>query len=749
MLVTGDFMADIQIATFSNTVLSNGSYVLFDKPQYGFTKKVTLEGDLTIHLNGLCTGNVSTAFPLNGTFEISNQTNKMTKNFSFVNKCSRVDGTFILTLSEHSSTQFKLACEITYEKQGQTFSVASVQSGVKITGVKMEVQEFTLSYPAVPDHVSYSISRSFSLGGNTGQLIANPSSSGSLKLYYGDSISISANADENYADPTFYLNQSGTTSIASVTENVTAVVQSNGLKQYPITLIAAPNTEIYLYTSDYVEYGSPCDACYCYCDDGSEIVDGEYCTEYREYHYTQSAANIGKHLQIRTSAQNGKKVVSTIINGVVYPGAVDTEIVVNEPLVVSTVLGHTLTLNAADGTTINVTDASGQSFSNGATIVDGTTLTLTAVPTLSNYTVTGLLLNGNQAQGNSVTVTVTDDLTVETTSVGTFTLSVSQGANTLVSVTRNGSELTNGDNIFSGDVLLITASANTGFWINSFKINSQTFSGNRTVTHVVDGYVNVITTAVACTTVNLNLDNGASIIMEKEIYPPYPPECDGGCYCWCNGEDYGYGTTECPGKYETIGAESVILPGDVIVLKPRVSSGHDFEFFVVNGQVYDTLRNIKLTAGSVLDIGIYTDSDNWQTVASSLTLTGSGTGDVVQTINGLVKDKPTKIKITSGYYKSSEMQNVPATDCDGCYCHCSDGSEVYDGDYCYELQTNYNTISSGLYMFSDNSLFLANKSDTSKKLEISDNTIVFKGYDTRYETKSKNLVIEKISQYNG
>lgn len=48
LLDKGDFMADIQIATFSNTVLSNGSYVLFDKPQYDFTKKVTLEGNMFI-----------------------------------------------------------------------------------------------------------------------------------------------------------------------------------------------------------------------------------------------------------------------------------------------------------------------------------------------------------------------------------------------------------------------------------------------------------------------------------------------------------------------------------------------------------------------------------------------------------------------------------------------------------------------------------------------------------------------------
>ena len=745
-------MADIQIATFSNMVLSNGSYVLFDKPQYDFTKKVTLEGDLTIHLNGLCTGNVSTAFPLNGTFEISNQTNKMTKNFSFVNKCSRVDGTFILTLSEHSSTQFKLACEITYEKQGQTFSVASVQSDVKITGVKMEVQEFTLSYPAVPDHVSYSISRSFSLGGNTGQLISNPSSSGSLKLYYGDSISISANADENYADPTFYLNQSGTTSIASVTENVTAVVQTNGLAQYPITLNAAPNTEIYLYNSDYEIYGDMCDTCYCYCEDGTEIQNSQYCTRYVENKYSANTVRHGRYLQIRTYALSDNKIVSTTINGMTSEGGVDTGITVKQPLVISTVSGYTLTLNPAVGTTINVTNSSGQSLSNGATIIHGETLTISAVPSLSNYDVTGLLVNGNPEQSFTKTIEVSGNLTLATTSVGRFTLSVSQGANTTVTVSKNGTPLTDGAEILTGDVLTVTASAAHGYWIDLFKVNSQAYSGDKTVTCEVSGNVNITTTAVVRTILNLQIDQGIHISYQKQIHGEYEPECDGGCYCWCENNMLVNPGDKCPAEYEPISIETTpIFPNYVIKIIPSVDAGYTFDYFVVNGKAYDGIRSVTVLAGNELNISAYVVSDKWQVVASSLTLSGNGTTDVVKTINGLVKDKPTKIKVSSGNYYSSETRTVPPTSCDGCYCYCPDGSNVFEGQDCTQYFSNSESVNSGVYILTENkTIGLCSSSNVvGAELEISENnTLKFKGYNNVYSSKSKSLNIAEISQYN-
>lgn len=73
-----------------------------------------------------------------------------------------------------------------------------------------------------------------------------------------------------------------------------------------------------------------------------------------------------------------------------------------------------------------------------------------------------------------------------------FTLSISQGTGSTISVKRNNVSLSNGDTIYYGDVLAISISANTGYNIGTHTVNGSNWtSGNYTVA----GAVSVISTA--------------------------------------------------------------------------------------------------------------------------------------------------------------------------------------------------------------------------------------------------------------
>lgn len=77
-----------------------------------------------------------------------------------------------------------------------------------------------------------------------------------------------------------------------------------------------------------------------------------------------------------------------------------------------------------------------------------------------------------------------------------FTLSISQGTGSTISVKRNGTTLNNGATIYYGDVLAISISANTGYNINKHTVNGTNWtSGNHTVTDAVS----VISTATLIT----------------------------------------------------------------------------------------------------------------------------------------------------------------------------------------------------------------------------------------------------------
>lgn len=84
-----------------------------------------------------------------------------------------------------------------------------------------------------------------------------------------------------------------------------------------------------------------------------------------------------------------------------------------------------------------------------------------------------------------------------------YSLSISAGANTSVSVTRNSSPnqgastgtLSSGSVVYYGDVLTITASASSGYNLSTFTVNGSNFTSGNTIT--VTSAVSVVTTAIS------------------------------------------------------------------------------------------------------------------------------------------------------------------------------------------------------------------------------------------------------------
>lgn len=83
-----------------------------------------------------------------------------------------------------------------------------------------------------------------------------------------------------------------------------------------------------------------------------------------------------------------------------------------------------------------------------------------------------------------------------------YTLTTNIGANTSVTITRIESPnqhastgaLQNGSTIYHGDILKITASANSGYNLSTFTVNGSNFTNGNTIT--IAGNVSIVTTAI-------------------------------------------------------------------------------------------------------------------------------------------------------------------------------------------------------------------------------------------------------------
>ena len=110
------------------------------------------------------------------------------------------------------------------------------------------------------------------------------------------------------------------------------------------------------------------------------------------------------------------------------------------------------------------------------------------------------------------------------------------------------------------------------------------------------------------TRIHKDLDVGTTVSLSLETSAPYPAECDGGCYCYCDGIDIGtYDESYmCPGTYTSLADDALIYPGQVVLVKPNIQSGYTFDYMIINGTSYGYPTPVRVTAGSSINITIKT-----------------------------------------------------------------------------------------------------------------------------------------------
>lgn len=249
---------------------------------------------------------------------------------------------------------------------------------------------------------------------------------------------------------------------------------------------------------------------------------------------------------------------------------------------------------------------------------------------------------------------------------------------------------------------------------------------------------------------NLNCEENIDMSVQKETSPPFPAECDGGCYCWCNGEDIGFYDESymCSGTYRDLQGEESILPGEPCLIVPVIKDGQSFDYMIINGKVYADFTPVRIIANENNNITIKTVPSNRRIVATNVTISGDGTADVTKTIPGLTKGKTTKFVVEYGYIDGTIVTEYESS-CDGCYCWCGD-EEVGENETCYDTSFAYERIPGGTYITTcDNAAIDAPNSLTNVQLSIPFNEILsFSGQYNTGTTRTKTITISKIEQYD-
>jgi len=187
---------------------------------------------------------------------------------------------------------------------------------------------------------------------------------------------------------------------------------------------------------------------------------------------------------------------------------------------------YTLILSAGTGSTITVTK-SGVPLQNGASIQEGDVLTVN-FGAAAGYELATHTVNGETAASGS-TVTVAGNVTVAATANAiSYTLSISAGTGTEVTVQRISSPkqgaalgaLTDGAALYDGDVLRASAEAAPGYALTSATLNGKpipenhTVSGDVSVAATAQEYVDPTTRFVL--TISTGTGAGATVIRQNE-----------------------------------------------------------------------------------------------------------------------------------------------------------------------------------------------------------------------------------------
>lgn len=207
----------------------------------------------------------------------------------------------------------------------------------------------------------------------------------------------------------------------------------------------------------------------------------------------------GDVLDVAFTPDTGYDVVCTVNGTAVETTGDDFTVPLGGDVSIATVAATKmlkLTLTQGDNTTVEVTSGAGEdvvTYSNGDYIAYDTELTITAEAgtgyDLSTFTVGGV------TKTSTTTHTITADVEVVTeAALKTYTLSISQGENTIVTVTDEDEEpVLHGATISHFDVLTITATADEEYTLSTFTIDAE--DATSPAEHVVDDNVVIVTAA--------------------------------------------------------------------------------------------------------------------------------------------------------------------------------------------------------------------------------------------------------------
>jgi len=737
-----------------NLPLTQNSIVYFDKLQYDFPLKLTINGNLTVKMLGGCEGMLEKQIFNNNEILINRNSNYIDIPFSLHNKCSQYSGNVHFEITENTLT-FAINSNFT----GKDFLEYQTYGNIELTKIEYDIPVYKLSYPKTQPGVQYIITRNSSYEtDNLGTIVSNPSAAGTATIYKGDSLTISANKVGNHYPPEFGFDSKGIHQIIYVTNNISAVVDAGQEMTCNLDKTGVhKNTNVTVSILKYPAHESfDCDGgCYCYCADGSQVGDGDMCPDI----YTSTTVtkfSLDKKIKISARADTGYTLGTFTINNDIYGKPITIErITTAEPIKLSTTLldpaSSMLTTKCAAGTTISVLRNDGMSLHDGTTIFNGDKITVTATSDENISQLKSITINGTTFTDKFThEITVNGNLTVSTDCTRKYKLSITADTGSSITVERNGQILSENDALYENDTVTVTATVNTGYRLNTFQVTGATSTSGTIRTVTVNGDIFISTSTKQITLITKNIAIGTSVTIYRRTMLAHPSfDCDGGCYCYCtDGSQVGDGDM-CPDKYELCTGD--IYPGDYLRIIPNISSGYSFGSITVNENTYNSLQTIYVTAGTNLTITTTLAPASWHTITStSFTLSGYGT--LNKNISRLIGNRKLRITVSKGSYSNSiETSSSQPTECDGCYCYCPDGQEVIIGETCYEYRYVTANIQSGTYESNNSGIIIPTLSSnngtvTNSKIFISaNNMLTFTGEIDGGGYKS--ITITKIEQY--
>jgi hypothetical protein len=169
--------------------------------------------------------------------------------------------------------------------------------------------------------------------------------------------------------------------------------------------------------------------------------------------------------------------------------------------------GYILTISQGEGSTITV-KKDGSILSDGASISNGDVLTISFDVDIGYDLITHTVNGEVFTSGN--TYTVTGDVSViSAASLKKFILTILQGEGSIITVTRNGTQLSNGETITYGDPLFISFETDVGYELS----NTSHDNGS---THIVVDNTTVSSIATLLSYIlSISKDVGSNVVVNR------------------------------------------------------------------------------------------------------------------------------------------------------------------------------------------------------------------------------------------